>query len=67
MAEESHKVTLLVYDLSGGMAKSLSLGFIGKQIDGIWHTGIAAYGKEYFFGGGICCTDIKQSPYGVPV
>ena len=23
----------------------------GKQIDGIWHTGIVVYGREYFFGG----------------
>ena len=24
---------------------------IGKQLDGIWHTGIVAYGQEWFFGG----------------
>ena len=24
---------------------------LGKQIDGIWHTGIVAFGREYFFGG----------------
>lgn len=23
----------------------------GKQIDGVWHTGVVAYGREYFFGG----------------
>ena len=23
---------------------------IGKPIEGIWHTGIVVYGKEYFFG-----------------
>ena len=23
----------------------------GKQLDGIWHTGIVAYGQEWFFGG----------------
>jgi hypothetical protein len=26
---------------------------LGKQIDGIWHTGIIVYGKEFYFGGGI--------------
>jgi hypothetical protein len=26
---------------------------IGQQVDGIWHTGIVVYGKEYYFGGGI--------------
>ncbi|XP_069949888.1 uncharacterized protein [Cherax quadricarinatus] len=24
----------------------------GKQIEGIWHTGVVAYGREYFFGSG---------------
>jgi hypothetical protein len=37
-----------------GMAKSMSMMFLGKQIDGIWHSSIFAYGKEYFYGGGIC-------------
>jgi hypothetical protein len=30
------KVQLYVYDLSRGMAKSMSLALTGKQIDGIW-------------------------------
>jgi len=30
------------------------MSFIGKQLDGIWHTGIVAFGYEYYFGGGIC-------------
>ena len=46
-------VSLHVYDLSGGMAKSMSKQLVGKQIDGIWHTGIVVYGKEYYYGGGI--------------
>lgn len=29
-------VQLYVYDLSRGMAKSMSLALTGKQIDGIW-------------------------------
>lgn len=29
-------VKLYVYDLSRGMAKSMSLALTGKQIDGIW-------------------------------
>jgi hypothetical protein len=24
--------------------------FVGRQLDGIWHTAIVAYGREYFFG-----------------
>ena len=49
------------------MAKAFSPMFLGKQIDGIWHTGIVVYGKEYYFGGGICAGIPKQTPYGYPV
>lgn len=31
------KVQLYVYDLSHGLAKSMSLMLTGKQIDGIWY------------------------------
>ena len=47
---------------------------IGKQIDGIWHTGIVVYNtvinpliQEYYFGGGICNGLPAQTPYGTPV
>lgn len=45
------KVQLYVYDLSRGLAQQLSPLFLGKQIDGIWHTGVVVFGKEYFYGG----------------
>lgn len=47
------RVQLAVYDLSNGMAQQLSQAILGQRIDGIWHTGILVYGREYFFGGGI--------------
>lgn len=49
----AHKVQLALYDLSRGLAKTMSMAILGKQIDGIWHTGLIVYGKEYFFGGGL--------------
>ncbi|PIK56029.1 hypothetical protein BSL78_07054, partial [Apostichopus japonicus] len=48
----STDVLLFVYDLSKGLAKQLSLPLIGKQLDGIWHTSIVIFNREYFFGGG---------------
>lgn len=48
MAE--HEVKLHVYDLSKGMARQLSLVLLGRQIEGVWHTGVLVYGQEYFFG-----------------
>lgn len=58
-------VMVSVYDLSQGMAAQLSAGFLGKQIDGIWHTGIIVFGREYYFGGGICSDVPGATPYGM--
>ncbi|KAF3846688.1 hypothetical protein F7725_003766 [Dissostichus mawsoni] len=46
-----YNVQLYIYDLSRGMARSLSPIMLGKQLDGIWHTAIVAYGEEFFYGG----------------
>ena len=62
-----YKVIVYQYDLTNGMVKSLSRSFIGKQIDGIWHTSVCVYGKEYYYGGGICVGEPKKTPYGYPV
>lgn len=67
MAEEGHKVSLNVYDLSQGLARQLSMTFLGKAIEGIWHTGIVVYGNEYYFGGGIQHSPVGTTPYGTPL
>jgi len=33
-----------------GLARTYSQMFIGKEIEGIWHTGIVVFGKEFFWG-----------------
>lgn len=38
---------------------------IGQQVDGIWHTGIVVYGKEYYFGGGISYDPPGRTPFGM--
>ncbi|ELU08362.1 hypothetical protein CAPTEDRAFT_163285 [Capitella teleta] len=43
-------VKVYIYDVSRGMARAMSQALIGRQIDGVWHTGIVVYGQEYFFG-----------------
>ena len=54
MAESgATKVQLHLYDLSQGMARAMSAQLLGKQIEGVWHTGIIAFGEEWYFGGGI--------------
>ncbi|XP_063240536.1 uncharacterized protein LOC134541218 isoform X2 [Bacillus rossius redtenbacheri] len=43
-------VQLYVYDLTKGMAAMMSQALLGTHIEGIWHTAVVAYGREYFFG-----------------
>ena len=62
-----YSVKLYVYDLSRGLASQLSQSFIGKQIDGIWHTAVVVYGQEYFFGGGICSCPPGTTMMGPPM
>lgn len=49
---KSFEVQLAIYDLSQGMARTLSAQFLGPNhaIDIIPHTAILAFGKEYYFG-----------------
>ncbi|KAF8600295.1 DUF862-domain-containing protein [Ceratobasidium sp. AG-I] len=61
------QVQLYVYDLSGGLAKALSLQMTGKQIDGIWHTSVVVFGKEIFYGQGINTTLPGRSHHGQPL
>jgi PPPDE putative peptidase domain len=46
-------VHLRIYDLSMGMAKSLSRSVLGHQIDLIPHTGVQVFGYEFFYQGGL--------------
>eukprot|EP01105_Mastigella_eilhardi_P008544 TRINITY_DN206_c0_g2_i1.p1 TRINITY_DN206_c0_g2~~TRINITY_DN206_c0_g2_i1.p1 ORF type:complete len:469 (+),score=141.37 TRINITY_DN206_c0_g2_i1:43-1407(+) len=66
MAEEGQAVSLNCYDITGGMARNLSRGFLGKQIDGIWHTGIVVFGREYFWSGEIYDMAPGRTPFGTP-
>lgn len=59
-------VQVFVYDLTRGMAKMMSPAIIGKQIDGIWHSGLHVYGWEYFFGGGIVHGEPARTMAGIP-
>ncbi|SJX64644.1 uncharacterized protein SRS1_15460 [Sporisorium reilianum f. sp. reilianum] len=62
-----YPVKLYVYDLSRGMARSMSLSLTGRQIDGIWHTSIVAWDREYFFGQGISVVYPGASHHGAPL
>ncbi|CAL8129037.1 unnamed protein product [Orchesella dallaii] len=48
----AQQVQLYIYDLSKGMVRAISQSLLGVQLDGLWHTGVVIFGREYFFGGG---------------
>ncbi|KAJ6637084.1 Desumoylating isopeptidase 1 [Pseudolycoriella hygida] len=47
---DNHTVDLYIYDLTQGMARVMSQMILGRVLDGVWHTGVVVYGREYFFG-----------------
>ena len=47
----SYPVTLYVYDLSRGMARTLGPSLGLPNLDGVWHTAIVVHDTEIFFGG----------------
>eukprot|EP00026_Physarum_polycephalum_P020049 Phypoly_transcript_22392.p1 GENE.Phypoly_transcript_22392~~Phypoly_transcript_22392.p1 ORF type:complete len:198 (-),score=26.28 Phypoly_transcript_22392:20-586(-) len=59
-------VKLNVYDVTQGMVKQMSKAFVGQQIDGIWHSSLVVYGKEYNFLGQISNTPL-EGRYGPPI
>lgn len=60
-------VQLLVYDLSGGLARQMSMGILGFQLDAIYHTSIEIQGREYVYDGGIIAITPGSSHLGRPL
>lgn len=67
LEDAEYPVKLYVYDLSRGMARQMSMPLTGRQIDGIWHTSIVAWDREYFFGQGISVVYPGASHHGAPL
>lgn len=60
-------VRLHVYDLSNGLCAALSTQLLGRHFEAIYHTGVVAFGREWFFGGGIFSDAPGQTHYGTPM
>ncbi|RGP68623.1 hypothetical protein FLONG3_8072 [Fusarium longipes] len=60
-------VRLFVYDLSRGLARQMSMGILGFQLDAIYHTSIELNGKEYVYDGGIIAIRPGSSHLGQPL
>lgn len=67
MNQEEQDVLLYQYDLTNGLAKTIVKFMTGKDMEAVWHTSIVVFGKEYFYGGGICSGQPKKTPYGLPI
>ncbi|KAL1302295.1 hypothetical protein AAFC00_002712 [Neodothiora populina] len=60
-------VELYVYDLSKGLARVMSMGLVGIQIDAVYHTSIVLGGVEYFYGAGVQTCLPGQTHHGQPM
>ncbi|KAK4147163.1 uncharacterized protein C8A04DRAFT_9170 [Dichotomopilus funicola] len=60
-------VHLLVYDLSQGLARQMSQGLLGFQLDAIYHTSIQLNGREYVYDGNVVAIQPGSSHLGQPL
>jgi len=61
-----YEVILHMYDISNGLAKQVSKSLLGEETEGVWHTGVVAFGNEYYFAGDAIYNDIGQTKFGTP-
>mmetsp|Transcript_124615 Transcript_124615/g.265828 ORF Transcript_124615/g.265828 Transcript_124615/m.265828 type:complete len:455 (+) Transcript_124615:113-1477(+) len=61
------EVTLHLYDLSRGAAAWLSPWLLNQKLEGVWHTGIVVYGREYYFGGELYTDMPGETGFGTPM
>eukprot|EP00438_Fugacium_kawagutii_P027260 Skav214353 [mRNA] locus=scaffold86:473721:476925:+ [translate_table: standard] len=60
-------VKLNWYDVSRGYAKWVPGTLLGRHLEGIWHTGVVAFGREYWFGGKVLASDPGKAPFAGPI
>lgn len=60
-------VHLLVYDLSRGLARQMSMGMLGFQLDAIYHTSIELDGLEWVYDGNVVAITPGSSHLGQPM
>jgi hypothetical protein len=60
-------VHVLLYDLSRGMARSMSMNLLGFQLDAIYHTSIKLNGREFVYDGNILSIIPGTSHLGQPM
>lgn len=66
LGRQEWPVTLHLYDLSRGFATMLGPMLLSKELEGVWHTGLVVFGKEYYFGGDIFYDTPANTGFGTP-
>jgi len=65
--EEKYPVEVYLYDLGQGLAKLGGNPAFGQSLEGVWHSGLVAYGREYFFTQeGVACVVPGSTGLGEP-
>eukprot|EP00928_Gymnodinium_smaydae_P067510 TRINITY_DN504_c0_g2_i1.p1 TRINITY_DN504_c0_g2~~TRINITY_DN504_c0_g2_i1.p1 ORF type:complete len:396 (+),score=74.92 TRINITY_DN504_c0_g2_i1:124-1311(+) len=67
LGRPERQVSLNLYDLSWGAASLLSPLLAKEGVDGVWHTGVVVFDREYYFGGNIFFDEPGQTTFGKPV
>lgn len=67
MEDDGELVQLYIYDLSKGLAAQLSMQFLGKWIEAVYHTAVVVGGVETYYGGGIQEAVPGRTPHGNPM
>jgi len=57
---------LNMYDLSNGFAERFGDFIISNHMEGVWHTGLCVFGKEYFFSRDTVFDDAGMTSFGKP-
>ncbi|EFO62189.1 Peptidase, putative [Giardia lamblia P15] len=61
------KISLHIYDLSQGIAKTVSPMLLGQTIEAVYHTGVVVAETEYYYSAGIQSEPAGQTHFGVPI
>jgi hypothetical protein len=60
------EVLVNFYDLTNGVAATIPPWLVGKRLEGIWHTGVVVFEKEYYYGGDIFFDSPGKTVFGTP-
>eukprot|EP00928_Gymnodinium_smaydae_P078994 TRINITY_DN63026_c0_g1_i1.p1 TRINITY_DN63026_c0_g1~~TRINITY_DN63026_c0_g1_i1.p1 ORF type:complete len:635 (+),score=150.12 TRINITY_DN63026_c0_g1_i1:128-2032(+) len=66
LGRRKQEVTLNLYDLSRGVADAASEFVVGEKLEGIWHTGLVVFGKEYYYGKDTVYDEAGATSFGKP-